>query len=427
MKSATLSARLAPLFLTCFALPALADDPLPGWQLSSEANPAPFSATCTLPGGDIVTFDGLAVDRWTSGGAFLSNLVTLPSFTFASFIVASPDGSAVVFGESSNHDILRVNVDGSGFTTLANLVFNYDAEFLPGGGVVVSAATGGFGAGNDLFVISGAPPVAVQIGHVAGPSGPLAVSPAGDLYYATQVDTFPPPTGSTDVVRWTAAQVAAGGLTDANATLIGADFDGGSSMAVDPVSGKVYLGETNFGLGEYRVVQVKATKASSPIVVDDGANFISNLEPIAAGGLGSFEAFQPEDGRNLKYNAGGDQFTIRPLQPVLTATGPGTTGPGPITFTVTGGPLGGTFFASACPQAFLLPAPVAIQMPTFLWVTSFDLAPTRRASSFVHLNGQGSGTLMLNNPGTLQGMFAWQFLVGDDLGTFSGSTTTEIF
>jgi hypothetical protein len=413
--------------LALFVSPVRADVPAPGYQLASQPSPAPFAATCTLPGGDIVTFDGLSVDRWTAGGAFVGTLATLPGFTFSSFVIATPDGSAVVFGENSNGDLFIAQSDGSGYAPLVNLTFNYRAAWLPGGDLLVSAATGGFGNGNDLVRVALNPPGATFIGHVAGPSGPVAVAADGALYYATQSDIFPTPPGSTDVIRWSAATVQLGNLSAGNAQTVGAGFDGGSALAIDPVGGGVYLGDSNFGLSQYKVRLVGSNPANSPIVVDQGANFIGNFEFVPGGGPGSFAAWQPHNGVNLKYNAGFDQFTVRPLRAVLAVSGPGTTGPGIVTFSVTGGVPNGSMFATACPLPFVNPFETAHQLPTFLWVTAFTLANTRRASTPVPLDANGTGTFQIFNQGNLQGLMAWQFLVGNSSGVFVASTTTVTF
>lgn len=419
----------AGLALALCVAPAFADTPAQGYQLGSQPCPAPFAATCTLPGGDIVTFDGLSVDRWSAAGAFIGNLATLPGFTFSSFVTPTPDGSAVVFGENSNGGIFLAQVDGSGSTPLVSLTFNYDATWLSNGDLLVSAATNGFGNGNDLVRVTLNPPGAVFLGHVDGPSGPLAANAAGDVYYATQVDAFPPPLGSTDVIRWNAATVAGGVLNAGNAALIGADFDGASSLAVDPLAGDVYLAETNFGTSTYVIRRVGATPASSPILLDQGASFLGELEFVSGAGLGTFAPWQPSDGVNLKYNRGANQFTIRPARPQLAISGPGTTGPGTVTFTVTGGVPDGIMLATACPTAFVQPGDSAFQLPTFLWVTPFTLAETRRASPStpVLLDQNGSGTFQIFNSGGLSGAFGWQFLVGNGAAVLLGSTNVASF
>lgn len=418
------------LALVLAAAPAPADTPADGYQLGSQPSPAPFAATCTLPGGDIVTFDGQSVDRWTAAGAFVGNLAALPAFTFSSFVVPTPDGSAVVFGESSNGGLFLAQADGSGTTPLVSLTFNYDADWLANGDLLVSAATGGFGAGNDLVRVTLNPPSATFVGHVNGPAGPLAVAANGDLFYATQSDSFPAPPGSTDVLRWDAAEVLVGGLTNANATLFGAAFDGGASLAIDPVGGGLYMAETNFGLAQYRLRLVGANPAASPIVVDQVASFFGGLEFVDGGtSPGSFAAWQPADGVNLKYNQGSDQYTVRPARALLAISGPGTTGPGTVTFTVTGGVPNGIMLATACPTPFVQPGDSAFQLPTFLWVTPFTLAQTRRASPStpVLLDASGAGTFQIFNSGGLIGVFGWQFLVGNGAGVLLGSTSVASF
>jgi hypothetical protein len=406
---------------------ARADTPAPGYQLAAQPSPAAYAVTCSLPGGDIVTFDGLSVDRWTAAGGYVGNLATLPAFVFASFATTTPDGSGVVVGESSNGDLLLVAADGSGTTPLVQLAYNYGAAWLPSGDLVVSAATGGLGAGNDLFQVRLSPPAATLLGHVDGASGPVAVSPDGALYYATQSDSFPPPPGSTDVLRWSAAQVQAGGLQEQNAQTIGSGFEGGSSLAVDPLGGGVYLAETNFGLSLYRIVRVGPTPQTSPVVMDSGLAYVSDLQLLDGGGPGSFDPWQPDDGMLLRYNTGLELTTVRPARPLLSATGPGTSGAGRVTFTLTGGVPGGKMFVAACPRAHLLPQPIVVPLPTFLYVTSFTLAKTRRGSSLLPLDASGNGSFVVQNAGNLQGKYGWQFLVADSTGTFLGSTNQVQF
>src|SRR6185436_9666725 len=124
---------------------------------------------------------------------------------FASFVVPTPDGSAVALGESTNNGIFLAQTDGSGLVPVTTVVFNYAAAYAPNGDLYVSAATGGFGNGNDIVRVRFSPPSAVNIGHVAGPSGPVTVKGNGDLCYATQDPGFPPAPGSTNVVLWSAA------------------------------------------------------------------------------------------------------------------------------------------------------------------------------------------------------------------------------
>ena len=413
-------------FLAAATAVATADTPAPGYQVSAIPAPALFALTCSLPGGDLVTFDGQSLDRWTSSGAFVANLATLPNLYFVGSLSVSLDGSLVAFGESTNGDLFLAQSDGSGFVPLANLPFNYDSAWTSNNELIVSAALGGWGTGNDLVRVVISPFSMTPIGHVDGASGPVVLAPNGDLYYATQSDQPGPPPDTTDVLKWTAAQVQSGGLTQANAQTICAGFDGGSSLAFDPIMGRVYLAETNFGMGLNRIVRVGATPATSPTVLD-GDNYISDLDILPSGGLGSFDPWQPADGRSMRYNTGLDIATLKPRRPVLALSGPGLTGPGLVTFTVHGGVPNGTMFLTACPQAFVLPTPSAYALPTFLFVTPFTLDKTRRGPGLIPLDATGKGTLTLNNPGNLQGQYAWQFFVGDAGGIFLGSSTVAQF
>ena len=94
-----------------------------------------------------------------------------------------------------------------------------------------------------------------------------------------------------------------------------------------------------------------------------------------------------------------------------------------------GGVPDGIMLATACPTPFVLPGDSACQLPTFLWVTPFTLAETRRASPStpVLLYANGDGTFQIFNSGGLMGVFGWQFLVGDGAGVLLGSTNVASF
>jgi len=421
------------LALTLAAGPVLADTPGSGYTLSTTANPAFASVTCTLPGGDVVTFDGLSVDRWTAGGAFVQNLATFPGFVFPSFVRPTPDGAAVVTGENSNGGLHRVALDGSGASFLVTLVFNYDAAFESSGDLIVSAATGGFGAGNDLVRVDMSPPSATSIGHVAGVSGPVEIQHNGDLYYGLQ--DFPQPAGTASVILWTAAQVASGTpLSEANATVFGTGLDGTASMRFDPVSKKLYLAEVNSSTGANRVLRAGPTRALSQLVARGPAGrFISNLEFVSSGGgAASFGAYQPSNGSNLKYNttdfvSRSDQTLVRPQRPTLTASGDGTTGQGAVTLSVSGAVPNGSVYLALCPQIAIAPVESAYAFPGFLYHTDFTLSLIRRTTFLVPADASGQASLQIWNPGDLQGQLGYQFFVGGADGVFAGSSNSVRF
>ena len=270
-----------------------------------------------------------------------------------------------------------------------------------------------------------------SVATILGPSGPIALDAGGNLYYATQDTSFPATPGSTDVISWTRAQVQAGGLTELDATSHAVGFDGGSSMRFDPVSGRLYLAENNFGLLEYRIVQVASDKASSPVVVY-GVDWINNLELLRGPGAASFEAYQPAGGSNLKYNttdfANYDHtVTIRPKRPTLTITGPGTVGVGEVTLAADGAPPGGTLYLIYGRQDTTTPWETTHTFPGFLLHTNLTPGKIRRVPFLIPVDGTGHGEVTFWNPGVLQGVNAYQYLVGDALGGLLGSTSTEDF
>lgn len=423
----------AALSLAWLLPAAFADTTVPGMRLGKMANPAFGSATCTLPSGRIVTWDGLSVDLWQANGVFLMNLGSVPSFVFPNFVVSTPDGSAVVLGESTHMDVFLAQTDGSGMTPIANLRFNYAAAFSPAGELYVSAALNGFGFGNDIVRVDLAPPASTVVGHVDGPSGPLAFKANGDLYYATQVDTFPPPLGATDVIFWTAAQVAnATPLDNANATLFGTGFDGGASLDFDPATGKLFMAETNFSIALNRIVQVKSTQALSPALVV-AAHTINSLEVInTGGGSASCDPYQPSDGSNVRYNTTdfatvSDLGLLRPLRPTLTASGPGTTGVGAVTFTLTDGVPDGTMFLFFCDQSAYSPVESTFNFPGFLFHTGLAISQTRRVPFYIPTDAEGTGTVTFWNAGDLTNAYAYQAFVGTPLATFLGASTSTLF
>ena len=416
----------------CLSLPALGDVPAPGYSVQSAPNPAFAAPFTTLPSGDFVTFDGLAVERWDALGVHVQTLGTLPSGAWPSFAISDPTGSLVVVGETTNHNVWIVPSTGAGMTPLAALTFNFDAAFSPTAELYVSAAAGGFGQGNDIYRVA-IPSGALQlVAHVPGPSGPIAFDAAGNLYYATQYPGFPAPAGSTDVIRWSAAQVAAGALTELDATIVCTGLDGASSLAVDPTTQRLYVGEVSFLLGTSLIRRVGATQASSPVVCDAGNLSILGMQFLAGAGPATFDAFQPQGGVTLAYGATDFSGTstrnrLSPKRPRLTLSGPGLTGPGTVTLTLEDGVPNGGAYLLHCAQSSLLPGEVPVAFPTFLLHTPFVLSQTRRVPFYMPADANGTTLFQIHNPGNMQGTRAFQVLVSGSSGTFFGSSNAAQF
>ena len=154
-----------------------------------------------------------------------------------------PTETYAVFGESSTNWVRRIDLSTLVIEDIVQLTFNYSAEFgLAADEIWISAALGGFGAGNDIVRLDLVTGIATEVAHVAGPSGPLAFAPNGDLFYGTQSGAWPPPPDSQSVIRWDAAELAAGILlTELDADVVIDQLDGSSGLAYDPVQDALFV------------------------------------------------------------------------------------------------------------------------------------------------------------------------------------------
>ena len=288
------------------ALPAAAQDvPAVGFDLLPEAVPLTGTSWvgATFENGDVLVFDGVNVERYNAGGGFLQTLETLPAFVFPSFVEIAPDETFAVVGESSNGELLRIDLLLGGSTPLGSLAFNFDAAFEDGGHLVVSAATGGFGADNELWRVDVTTGAAVRIGSVPGASGPVALDDEGNLYYGTTSNDFPPPAAQTDLLRWDASVIGAGVPFDASdATVLSTGLAGASSLVFDDVLDALYVAEVNFGTGASRISRLPAG-TSIPQVLVEGRPFfaISRLELAASTSPAVFAPYQPAHAATLRY------------------------------------------------------------------------------------------------------------------------------
>ena len=374
----------------------------------------------------------MSVDRWTAAGGFIGNLATFQAFGFPSFCIVRPDGSEVLIGESSNDSIHRIPLSGAGEIFVTGILFNFSAVFESNDNVLISAATGGFGQPNELLRLDITNGQATTIATVPGPSGPIALDANGDLFYATQSPSFPPPPSAVDILRWTKTQITAGlPLTELDASLHASSFEGGGSMAFDPVSGELYLAETNFSAGINRIVLVGSSGATSTTIIDSTVT-VGGLEFLNGGGAGSFEAFQPAGGSQLKYSSTdfstiSDLSIIDPQRPTLTITGPGVSSVGQVTFEVDGALPNGSAFLLFSSASQLSPTELPYTFPGFLLHSRLVPGMIRRVPFFLPVDGSGHGEVTFQNTGNLAGTFGWQYWIATSTGQFLGSTATETF
>jgi hypothetical protein len=408
---------------------AQADTPTPGFVLNALPYPGAGLVT-TLANGEFLAFDGQVLSRHDSSGALLQTLTTLPNFVFASFLVVDPTESFAIFGESSNQEILKIDIATGAILLTDNLTFSFDAVFLDADTVLISAAVCGFCGDNNFYLYESNDGSMQEIAQVSGPSGPLALDAAGNLYYAQQSGLFPAPAGSTSILRFDAALLDGSVyLGDSDATVISTGFDAGGDLVCDPATGALYLAESSFSTGNSFLFEVKSTRGSSNLVATSGAfTSIGGLEFVSGAAPAAFAPYQPAFGGTLRYTTTdffsfSDRYEVRPARTELALSGVGVTGAGPFDLDLTGGPAGGVAYTIYGLQSLLAPTEIGyvtgVTAPLF---TRLDLF-TFVYGPILALDGNGEATLGFTNPGTWQGTAAVQALIVDpSLGIVGTST-----
>jgi hypothetical protein len=438
-----LSKLCALALLALLPTPALASGtPEAGFQAAALAYPGQ-SLTRTLANGDVITYDGATVDRYDAAGTLIANLATFPSSVFTGAFAIDPTETFAIVGESLFGDIFRVDLTLGGLTLLANLNFNYDADFATDGTVIVSAAVGGFGVGNDLVRLDPVTGTTTFLAHLAGPSGPIEFDNFGNLYYATVAPSFPSPPASTDILIFLAADLAGadcalpgGCLDETNAVLFASGYDGASDMTLEPQTGRLYLAENNFTTGTSRIWAVAGGPAggTAPFVEEALFNWTTSLEGFGGSTAATLQAFQPASDARLQYNttdffSSWERVSVTALRPTLTISGPGTTGPGQVDLNVTGAAPGGGllyFYGStalvAGSESAFGPGSVA---PLF---TALDLLSLESFGAILPLDGAGASLFSFTNTGGLEGLVSIQGLLFDSTyGLLLGTTNLVDF
>jgi hypothetical protein len=291
----------------------------------------------------------------------------------------------------------------------------------------VSAAQGGFGAGNDLVRVDVTTGAATLLAHVQGPSGPLTFDSLGNLWYATQTDAFPPPPGSTDVILWPAPLLAGPDvLTEAEAVVFSTGFDGASDLAWEASTGAILLAENLFSSGANRIYQVGNSPANSTLLVEGApGGWITGLEATSGVGPATFHAYQPEGSALVRYLNAGTRNELHPARPQAAFTGPGASRPGfgTLTFEVQGGPPNGELIA------LIAPAPYGPELAFTLSTVAAPLFSGLNPNAFLvvpgtySLDATGAGGLSIQHHGSLFGLLAAQAIVFDAQGSLVGTTT----
>lgn len=400
-----------------------------GFALTETHALGGLSAYGSLNDGRYVGFDGMSFDLFASEGTWQANLGTISSFMWPSFVKVDPTESYAIIGESTNGNLFKVALDGSGVTLLANLTFNYDLAFDTTPNLAyVSAGLGGWGAGNDIVRLNLTNGQTTLLAHVDGPSGPVSVSPNGDLNYITQYEgsNWPPPLGQEDLIRWDDAELDSGTqLTSADADYLLSGLDGGSSMVCD-AAGNILLAHTNFA-GDTNEVYHISEDGDLMDTVGTSFSHMANLELLGSG-PSTFSAQQPL-GMNLRvyhtdFFSFDDRVTISPARAQLTWAGPPSGIVGRGAFKLTGGEPNGYALILVASSADELATEDVIdagwRAPLFLAVKAVDVM---RRTKLRPLDATGSLKLEHLQTPAIEGQLLLQaFLYDVDITPLGTST-----
>ena len=165
-----------------------------------------------LPSGDLACSDGLRVVVLDSNGDGIPQieqvLFQFPmGSVFGSFVKRSPSGQALLIGESSHGALYHVQVATGESTFIATLPFNFSATFLSEDEVLISASPEG--TATKLYYLQLSTQRLQVIADLSGPSGPVALDDAKNLYYIRSTYEFPAPPGSHTLLRFSNAMFMA--------------------------------------------------------------------------------------------------------------------------------------------------------------------------------------------------------------------------
>ena len=408
-----------------FALPSFQADTIsPGLALEGPFRPVGANdAYATLADRDRVEFDGLEVRLVHDDGTLVSVLGTASRYGFPAFVVPDPASTYALVAESSGGKIRRADLGGAGMTFLAHLDFAYDLVFEDGPSALIAAAPCGFGCPSEIYRLDVQTGALSLVASLDGPSGPIARDAQGNLYYGLQNTQNPPQ--PVPILRWTKAQVESGAILHiGDATTFAAGLDAPSSMKFDPVSGHLIVADAPY----HAISRIREYGAAGqPLgTLVEGSQYLGNVEPAVTTGPGSCQAFQPE-GVALRFRRTdfvGNTSEIRTLhavRPQATMTGPGLSGPGAVTFHVSGAFPNASLFVVVGLKSTYDPSEPTYDLGTFLLHTGIDLDHARRLTT-LSTDARGAASFTFQNPGGLEGTRMFQGWIRDPNGILVGTS-----
>jgi len=393
------------LALAAITLPA---QQLPeGYHNHLHALPSTAGNVLALPGDRVVWFDGTDL-MLSTPNLPLRSLLHFAAPVFGSFTLDLGTG-ALLFGESSTNGLWLVPLNGVAPTLpMATLVLNYDAVLLAPWRAIVSAKTGGFATpDNELFTVDVPSGHLQLLARLPGASGPLAMAPNGDLYYATASLLFPTPPGQTTVLRFRRNVVDHAILTQqvlgpANAEIVFTGIDAAADLAFDDDGDLLFTDWWTNTVGELNDAIGSAPWRSNLVDYTGALVSAGSVQFVGAGAAAVFEPFQPAAGTLYVHESSfGTVSQLRVVQAVRAVASCSVGNPvptGSFALQVSQGPRGGFGLMAIGWAPGVGGAPLVVhgfEQPLF-WDAALHAS---FATWLVAFDAIGNATLGLHNPG----------------------------
>ena len=409
----------------------------------------------SLPSGEFLAFDGVVLRRFDSAAVVIGDVATIPAdpaypFVFPSFVTISPDGATALvgrtgcdatftdcdFGELWSVDLAT----GGTFLQSALLGGIFDAAFLDTSTAYVTAKPCGFGCSETTVYrtvvgVSGATDVAL----VPGAPGPVEFDVAGNLLVGTVDEGFPPAPGSSSVLVFPSQSIGGGLLlTTADAWTLAAGLEGASDLAVDDLTGDVFLAVNRFTVDvtgtDVSLNQVQLLRGTdAPILFSGTAGWsLSNLEVSSGDGTARLFPFQPASGGSLSFRS--SEFVtfgsvVRQYVPKRAGLTVGASS-GTATMSVTAGGAGNIALFLYGPASSVLTTQFALSFANLSHAPYFvglDLSQVTFDLQGLLLDGQGEGSRAYSVPQSVSaGTYGAQALLLDAGSLPLGTTNVAI-
>lgn len=381
----------------------------PGYGETIQNLPAGVGNVLLVPQG-LIWFNGttLVLDDGTSQRTLLS----FPSSVFGSFTI-DVGGNAVLFGESSGGGVWWVPVSPQGQPRkLADVLFNYDACAWTSTHALISAKTGGFTTpDNDILAIDLTTGAIDVVAVLPGASGPVVLDRAGGLIYGTASLQFPTPPGSTDILRFTAAQLASAigphVLTLQDAAVLHRGLDAAGALMIDDDDDLFVVDWMNQTVVELDDIRSGPSQRRTFLSYPAQGPSATSLQFVPTGGISpeSFEPYQPRTGGEMlvfesTFNGPRQLRRIQPQRSNLAVAPASPVPAGPFMLTLERAPPGAAFTFAIVPGG---PHPLefVVRVPGFeqpvLWNAALFVPPMITFSGV--LDGQGRMAQSGLNPG----------------------------